>query len=204
MGFFETLKNKSDAKKAGLTYEQYLEYLAMHESKGYSLDDYRMHLKAVAVNMTDEQYKEFATDFSEMQPEQFLHFYKARSEGLDVQAYDEYLDKYQSQMSAAQYRDYLTVGRSYVSVAEYIEYLQKNPQSNAEALELYITTQKAQKLNMTVPQFREYTAKYSATLSAEQYLMFCNARTIGLSLEQFMEYWSNYQDKYTLERFYQY
>ena len=105
MGFFETLKNKSDAKKAGLTYEQYLEYLAMHESKGYSLDDYRMHLKAVAVNMTDEQYKEFATDFSEMQPEQFLHFYKARSEGLDVQAYDEYLDKYQSQMSAAQYRD---------------------------------------------------------------------------------------------------
>ncbi len=204
MGLFKTLKNKSDAKKAGLTYEQYLDYLAMHESKGYSLDDYRMHLKAVTVNMTDEQYKEFATYFSEMQPEHFLHFYKARSEGLDVQAYDEYLYKYQSQMSAAQYRDYLTVGKSYMSIAAYIEYLQKNPQSNAEALELYITTKKAQKLNMTVPQFREYTAKYSATLSAEQYLMFCNARTIGLSLEQFMEYWSNYQNKYTLERFYQY
>ena len=34
MGFFETLKHKSAAKKAGLTYEQYLEFLAMAAEKG--------------------------------------------------------------------------------------------------------------------------------------------------------------------------
>lgn len=204
MGFFETLKHKSAAKKAGLTYEQYLEFLAMAAEKGYSLDDYRMHLKAVESSMTDEQYREYIRDFSTLQPEECLHFYKARSEGLSVKAYDVYLAEYQQFMSAAQYGDYLKVGESDMSIEEYIAYLKNHPQSNADALELYITTQKAQKLNMTLPQYREYAAKYSSSLSAEQYLMFCDARTIGLSLEQFGEYWRSYRDQYTLERYYQY
>ena len=204
MGFFETLKHKSAAKKAGLTYEQYLEFLAMAVEKGYSLDDYRMHLKAVDCNMTDEQYREYVRDFSTLRPEEYLHFYKARSEGLSVKAYDVYLAEYQQFMSAVQYGDYLKVGQSDMSIEEYIAYLKINPQSNAEALELHITTQKAQKLNMNVPQYREYTAKYSSSLDAEQYLMFCDARSVGLSLDQFLEYWRNYRDQYTLERFYQY
>ena len=204
MGFFETLKHKSAAKKAGLTYEQYLEFLAMAVEKGYSLDDYRMHLKAVECNMTDEQYREYVRDFSTLRPEEYLHFYKARSEGLSVKAYDVYLAEYQQFMSAVQYGDYLKVGQSDMSIEEYIAYLKINPKSNAEALELHITTQKAQKLNMSVPQYREYTAKYSSSLDAEQYLMFCDARSVGLSLDQFLEYWRNYRDQYTLERFYQY
>ena len=89
-------------------------------------------------------------------------------------------------MSAVQYGDYLKVGESDMSIEEYIAYLKNHPQSNADALELYITTQKAQKLNMSVSQYREYIAKYCASLSAEQYLMFCDARSIGLSLEQFL------------------
>lgn len=204
MGFFETLKHKSAAKKAGLTYEQYLEFLAIAAEKGYSLDDYRMHLKAVDCNMTDKQYREYVRDFSTLRPEEYLHFYKARSEGLSVKAYDVYLAEYQQFMSAVQYGDYLKVGERDMSIEEYIAYLKINPQSNAEALELHITTQKAQKLNMNVPQYREYTAKYSSSLDAEQYLMFCDARSIGLSLDQFLEYWRNYRDRYTLERFYQY
>lgn len=204
MGFFETLKHKSAAKKAGLTYEQYLEFLAMAAEKGYSLDDYRMHLKAVDCNMTDEQYREYVREFSTLRPEEYLHFYKARSEGLSVKAYDVYLAEYQQFMSAVQYGDYLKVGQSDMSIEEYIAYLKINPQSNAEALELHITTQKAQKLNMNVPQYREYTAKYSSSLDAEQYLMFCDAHSVGLSLDQFLEYWRNYRTQYTLERFYQY
>lgn len=204
MGFFETLKHKSAAKKAGLTYEQYLEFLAMAAEKGYSLDDYRMHLKAVECNMTDEQYREYVRDFSTLRPEEYLHFYKARSEGLSVKAYDVYLAEYQQFMSAVQYGDYLKVGESDMSIEEYIAYLKNHPQSNADALELYITTQKAQKLNMSVSQYREYIAKYCASLSAEQYLMFCDARSIGLSLEQFLEYWRSYRDQYTLGRYYQY
>ena len=204
MGFVETLKHKSAAKKAGLTYEQYLEFLAMAVEKGYSLDDYRMHLKAVDCNMTDEQYREYVRDFSTLRPEEYLHFYKARSEGLSVKAYDVYLAEYQQFMSAVQYGDYLKVGQSDMSIEEYIAYLKIDPKSNAEALELHITTQKAQKLNMNVPQYREYTAKYSSSLDAEHYLMFCDARSVGLSLDQFLEYWRNYRDQYTLERFYQY
>lgn len=204
MGFFETLKHKSAAKKAGLTYEQYLEFLAMAAEKGYSLDDYRMHLKAVESSMTDEQYREYVRDFSTLRPEEYLHFYKARSEGLSVKEYDVYLSEYQQFMSAVQYGDYLKVGESDMSIEEYIAYLKNNPQSNADALELYITTQKAQKLNMTVSQYREYSAKYCASLSAEQYLMFCDARTIGLSLEQFTEYWRRYRDQFTMKRFYQF
>ena len=204
MGFFETLKHKSAAKKAGLTYEQYLEFLTMAAEKGYSVDDYRMHLKAVECNMTDEQYREYVRDFSTLRPEEYLHFYKARSEGLSVKAYDVYLAEYQQFMSAVQYGDYLKVGQSDMSIEEYIAYLKINPKSNAEALELHITTQKAQKLNMNVPQYREYTAKYSSSLDAEQYLMFCDARSVGLSLDQFLEYWRNYRDQYTLEWFYQY
>ena len=204
MGFWETLKNKSAAKKAELTYEQYLEYLTMAEEKGYSVEDYHMHLKAVELNMTDEQYREYVADYSTLQPEQFLHFYKARSEGLSVADYDVYLKKYQHFMSAPQYGDYLKLGESYMSVEEYIAYIQEHPQSDEVALELYITTQKAQRLNMTVTQYREYSEKYCATMSADQYLMFCVARFIGLSMEQFLEYWRSYRNQYSLKRYCQY
>lgn len=204
MGFFETLKNKSAAKKAGLTYEQYLEYLVMAAEKGYSLDDYRMHLNAIAVNMSDEQYREYSDSFANMSPEQYLHFYKARSEGLCVTDYDVYLEKYQYLMSTTQYGDYLKLGESHMSIEEYIAYIQDHPQSNEVALELYITTQKAQRLNMTVAQYREYSEKYCATMSTEQFLVFCKARTVGLSLDQFLRYWRVYRDQYTLERYYQY
>ena len=204
MGLLDTLKYKNAAKKVGLTYEQYVEFLSMEAEKGYSLDDYRMHLKAVAINMTDEQYREYTANYSELNPEQFLHFCKARSEGLSVKAYNVYLEKFTRYMSAAQFGDYLKLAKDDMSIKEYIAYLQENPQSNAAALEIFIATQKAQKLNMTLPQYREYTVQYSKFLDAEQYLLFCDARAIGLTLEQFVEYWSHYRDKYTLERFDQY
>lgn len=204
MGLLDTLKYKSAAKKVGLTYEQYVEFLSMEAEKGYSLDDYRMHLKAAAINMTDEQYREYTANYSKLRPEQFLHFCKARSEGLSVKAYNVYLEKFTRYMSASQFGDYLKLAKDDMPIKEYIAYLQKNPQSNAVALERFIATQKAQKLNMTLPQYREYIAEYNKILDAEQYLLFCDARAIGLTLEQFVEYWSHYRDKYTLERFAQY
>lgn len=220
MGLFETIKLKKAAKKVGLTYEQYLQYLLMASAKGYSLEDYRMyltalengysldeyrlHLNAVAVNMTDEQYREFTTDFSMLQPEQFLHFYRARSEGLNLNDYDEYLEKYQDLMSAAQYADYIKLCKGSISIKEYTIYLQEHPQSSMAALEIFIATKKAHKLNMTLLQFRDYTVNYSELFSAEQYLMFCDALNVGLSQEQFIEYWDDYREQYSLERFFQY
>ncbi len=204
MGFFTDLKNKNSAKKAGLSYEQYLEYLEISQSReqnDYTLDDYRLHLKAKELNMSDEQYKEYISRFSQMAPDAFLHFCKAREEGLEVKEYDTYLEKYQDKMSAKQYCDYLHTGSKDMSSEEYILYIKEHPDSDKESLELYILNKKAKQLGMTLSQYKEYSFQYAKTMNPKQFLLYCDARAIGLSMVQFKDYCMSYQNNYTLEKY---
>ena len=186
MGFFETLKHKSAAKKAGLTYEQYLEFLAMAAEKGYSLDGYRMHLKAVDCNMTDEQY---------------LMFCNARAIGLSLDQFLEYWRNYRDQYILERFYQYCQAQKENLSLEQYDEWKKDYSSLSADRFHELL---KARQLNMSLIQYDEYLSEFSSKMSAEQFLLYCDARSIGLSLDQFLEYCRNYRDQYTLERFYQY
>lgn len=183
MGLFENSKMKKEAKRLGLTIEQYEGYLSV-EGRGLSVDAYKRFLYSFTGRYTIEQ---------------FIDYLRLEKAGFTPRQCSRYIFELADDISVADYAQFLEVEKLGMTVAEFTAYaaLMKDKMSAVE----FLGYRKAQKIGVTLEDYLTYLKSFQAEMSIEDYLEFRKAEPLGMTRTLFAEYLTKYKHRYTVERF---
>lgn len=183
MGFFEHSKKKKEAKRLGLTIEQYEGYLSV-EGRGLTVDAYKRFLYSFTGRYTIEQ---------------FIDYLRLEKAGFTPRQCSRYIFELAEDISVADYAQFLEVEKMGMTVAEFTAYavLMKDKMTAVE----FLGYRKAQKMGVTLEDYLTYLKSFQAEMSIEDYLQFRKAEPLGMSRALFTEYLTKYKHRYTVERF---
>lgn len=199
MGLFDNIKKKNEAKRLGLTVEQYDEYRVMQEkgialdeykrylasySAKYSADDFLVYLQLERVGFNETQCQRFLAELaSKIKIEDYKDFLDAEQLGLSVAEYAAYAASMKTRMSAVEYVGFLKAQKIGITMGKYLQYLRSFKEEMT--IEEYDTYLKAEENGMDREHYREYLEKFKDTYTVERYLEFDKARSLGMTLEEY-------------------
>ena len=199
MGLFDNVKKKNEAKRLGLTVDQY-EVFESAQAQGMTIEEYKRYLSSFAGRYSIDQFICFLQlekkGFSEKQCtryieslsakikiEDYADFLEAESIGLSVAEYATYASTLKSRMSAVDYVGFLKAQKIGITMGKYLQYLKSF--KGEMTIEEYDTYLKAEENGMDREHYTEYLEKYKDIYSIERYLEFDKARSLGMSLEEY-------------------
>lgn len=199
MGLFDLIKKKKNAKKLGLSVEQYDEYIEAIKL-GISLKEFKRYLSSLSdkINLvqfvdylrlekygiSDQQIMHYLLDLSSnIKVEDYPEFLEAEKLGLSIFDYVVYSNTLKKQMSAVEYLEFLKVQKIGVTLSKYLGYLECF--KDAMTFEEYEGYLQAEKQGIDREHYIEYIREYKDTFSIERYLEFDKARTLGITLEEY-------------------
>lgn len=183
MGLFDNMKKKSEAKKLGLSVEQYDEYMKANK-QGISLDQYKCYLASFS---------------GKMNLSQFIVYLRLEKDGMTEQQIIRYLTELSSKIKIEDYSDFLEAEKNGLSQSEYITY-SNTLKGKMTAVE-YVGFLKAQKIGFTLGKYLQYLKFFKEEMTLEEYKTYLQAESHGMDREHYAEYLREYKDKFSVERY---
>lgn len=183
MGLFDNLKKKNEAKRLGLSVEQYDEYMEATK-QGISL----------------EQYKRYLASFSgKLSLLQFVDYLYLEKVGMADNQIMRYLTELSSKIKVEDYSDFLEAEKIGLSQSEYVAY--SNTLKGKMTAVDYVGFLKAQKIGFTLGKYLQYLKSFKDEMSLEEYDTYLQAEANGMDREHYAEFLREYKDKFTVERY---
>lgn len=183
MGLFDNVKKKNEAKRVGLSVEQYDGFIAA-QTQGVSIDEYKRFLSDFAGKYTFEE---------------FFSYLKLEKKGFSEQLCSRYLRELSSKIQIEDYADFIEAEKVGLSVPEFITY-SSTLKSRMSAVE-YVGFLKAQKIGITMGKYLQYLKSFKEEMSIEEFDTYLKAEENGMDREHYSEYLEKYKDTYTIERY---
>lgn len=183
MSLFDNVKKKNEAKRLGLTVEQYEVFESLQ-----------------AQGITIEEYKRYLTTFSaKYSVDQFVCYLQLEKRGFTAQQCSRYVENLASKIKIEDYYDFLEAEALGLSVAEYATY-SATLKSRMSAVD-YVGFLKAQKIGITMGKYLQYLKSFKGEMTIEEYDTYLKAEESGMDREHYTEYLEKYKDTYTIERY---
>ena len=183
MGLFDNVKKKNEAKRLGLTVEQY-EVFEPLQAQGITIEEYKRYLTT------------FASKYS---VDQFVCYLQLEKRGFTAQQCSRYVENLASKIKIEDYSDFLEAETIGLSSAEYATY-SATLKSRMSAVD-YVGFLKAQKIGITMGKYLQYLKSFKGEMTIEEYDTYLKAEESGMDREHYTEYLEKYKDTYTIERY---
>lgn len=183
MGLFDTIKKKNEAKKLGLTVEQYEEYIAAQE-QGISINEYMRYLSSFSDKYSVERFvQRLKLEEKGFTPQECDRYFSTLAEKIQIEDYSDFLEAERLGLTVEQYASYSSSLKTRMSAVDYVGFLN------------------AQKIGMTLGKYLQYLKSYKDEMTIEEYDIFLKAEEYGMDLEHYREYLDKYKDRFTVERY---
>lgn len=190
MGFFQNMKNKREAKKLGLSLEQYLEFVRFHEETGKGLGAFSHHLKAKKNGLSDEAYTRYLNYFSKKYDiEQYKTFLQAEKIGMDLPQYYEYQRNYADSMKPDEFLLFYEVRKIGISLKEYNLYKKKFEEKyknfNVEQFQVFLD---GEAMGMTLAEYQEIHEAQRLHMTLDEFRAKKRADALGITPSELKRY----------------
>lgn len=185
MSFIRKIKDSRKAKKYGVTYENYLEYLELSKSDNLTIVDYKTLLKARELNINYEEFQIFLRSFSEVYTiSRYKQYLLAKELNLTLDQYDSYLKtEYILRNDVDGYVQYEKANKLGLSSEEYTEYLDNY--KDKMSLERFNEIVISRNHNLTIEQYDDWQKDYESEMDLKRFCNLVEARSLGISLEKY-------------------
>lgn len=215
MSWLKTLKDKNNAKKYDLTYEQYLDYLDLNKEhyvkieefklllknltvkqymdylnvykSQYNISNYLLYCECISIGLSYDESKIYVANFFKiMTPDRYRSYLKATQLNLSLEQYDEWMDKYKDTLSPTRFIDFCHARENHLSLEEYDEWL--DSYKDSMTLNRFFDVLAAREKQLSLEEYDEWAAAMKMDLTVAQYRQYLKALALGLTLTEYEVY----------------
>jgi len=196
MSLFKSLKDKRNAKKHNITYQEYLDYLVLNEKYNTKIEEFIIFLK----ESTSQQFEDYINNYKEVfNIEKYLIYSKCIELGLSDQNSRLYIEKYKNKYKPIRFIDYLAAQELTLTLNQYDEYVSNY--KNSISATRYLDLIKANEHHITLLEYDEWFKSYKDSMSIERFSDLLRARAQKMTLEEYDEWISAKNLHMTVEEY---